>query len=52
MSPNVPISGWQKDYPATGHIKSLLHDAQTQDFPLAKEAGGKMMNHMHKKPDR
>ena len=42
------MSGWQKDYPATQHINSLLHDAQTQDFPLAKEAEGKMMHHMHK----
>ena len=30
------MSGWQKDYPATRHIDSLLHDAQTQDFPLVK----------------
>jgi rhodanese-related sulfurtransferase len=30
------MSGWQKDYPAVGHIKSLLNDAETQDFPLAK----------------
>ncbi len=43
------MSGWQKDYPAVGHIKSLLHDAQTQDFPIAKEAEGKMKHHKHKK---
>ncbi|MBI5665866.1 MAG: rhodanese-like domain-containing protein [Nitrospirae bacterium] len=42
------MSGWQKDYPATGHIKSLLNDADTQDFPLAKEAEGHMMRHGHK----
>jgi rhodanese-related sulfurtransferase len=42
------MSGWQKDYPASGHIKSLLHDAQKQDFPLAKEAEGKMMHNKHK----
>jgi len=38
------MSGWQKDYPATQHINSLLHDAQTQDFPLVKEAEGEMMH--------
>ena len=42
------MSGWQKDYPAAEHIKSLLHDAQKQDFPLAKESEGKMMHHKHK----
>ena len=42
------MSGWQKDYPASGHIKSLLHDAQKQDFPLAKEAEGKMTHKKHK----
>jgi len=34
------MSGWQKDYPATGHIMSLLNDAEKQDFPLEKEAEG------------
>jgi len=42
------MSGWQKDYPAAMHIKSLLHDAQQQDFPLAKESEGKVMHHKHK----
>lgn len=42
------MSGWQKDYPAAGHIKSLLNDAQTRDFPLEIEAEGQMMHHGHK----
>jgi rhodanese-related sulfurtransferase len=42
------MSGWQKDYPAAVHIKSLLHDAQKQDFPLVKESEGKMNHHKHK----
>jgi len=41
------MSGWQKDYPAVEHIKSLINDAQTQDFPLVKEAEGKMNHHKH-----
>jgi rhodanese-related sulfurtransferase len=46
------MSGWQKDYPASEHIKSLLHDAEAQDFPLIKETEGKMMHHKHKKHKR
>ena len=41
------MSGWQKDYPAVGHIKSLLNDAETQDFPSEKEAEGHVMRHKH-----
>ncbi len=42
------MSGWQNDYPASGHIKSLLHDPQQQDFPLIKEDEGEMEHHQHK----
>jgi hypothetical protein len=42
------MSGWQKDYPGAEHIKSLLDDAQKQDFPLTKEAEGKMIHKRHK----
>ena len=44
----IGMSGWQIDYPASGHIKSLLHDPQNQNFPLIKEAEGKMMHQQHK----
>jgi len=39
------MSGWQKDYPAVGHINLLLNDANTQDFPLVKESEGHVMSH-------
>ena len=42
------MSGWQKDYPATVHIKALLRNAQKQDFPLAKESEGTVTHHNHK----
>jgi hypothetical protein len=44
----IGMSGWQNDYPASGHLKSLLHDPQQQNFPLIKEAEGKMMHQQHK----
>ena len=42
------MSGWQKDYPAAGHVKMLIHAPNNQNFPLVKEAEGHMMNHRHK----
>jgi rhodanese-related sulfurtransferase len=43
------MSGWQKDYPATGHVKMLINAAGKMDFPLDKEDEGHMMDHKHKK---
>ncbi len=47
------MSGWQKDYPAVGHVNMLINAAATMDFPLEKEAEGHMMehkmDHRHKK---
>ena len=43
------MSGWQKDYPATGHVNMLINAAGKMDFPLDKEAEGHMMDHKHKK---
>jgi rhodanese-related sulfurtransferase len=42
------MSGWQKDYPAVGHVNMLINAAKKMDFPLAKEAEGKMMHQKHK----
>ena len=42
------MSGWQKDYPATSHVKMLIHAPGNMDFPLAKEAEGHLMHHDHK----
>lgn len=41
------MSGWQKDYPAVGHIKMLIHAPDNMDFPLKKEAEGQMIHHKH-----
>jgi len=30
------MSGWQKDYPATGHIDMLINAADSMNFPLEK----------------
>lgn len=47
------MSGWQKDYPATGHVNMLINAANTMDFPLEKEADGHLtdhkVDHKHKK---
>ncbi len=43
------MSGWQKDYPAVNHVKSLIHAPQKEDFPLHQEAKGHMMRHKHGK---
>ena len=43
----IDMSGWQNDYPASGHIKSLLHDPAQQNFPLIKEDEGIMMHQEH-----
>ena len=42
------MSGWQKAYPATGHVKMLIHDPDNMDFPLEKEEEGHMMHQKHK----
>jgi len=41
------MSGWQKDYPASGHVKMLIHAPDNLDLPLEKEAEGHMMDHKH-----
>jgi hypothetical protein len=43
------MSGWQKDYPAAGHVNMLINAADKMDFPLEKEADGHVMDHKHKK---
>jgi rhodanese-related sulfurtransferase len=43
------MSGWQKDYPAVGHINMLLNAADKMDFPLEKETEGHMMDQEHMK---
>ncbi|UCH81819.1 MAG: hypothetical protein JSW20_04135 [Nitrospiraceae bacterium] len=43
------MSGWQKDYPATGHINMLINAPAKMDFPLEKEAEGHRMDHKQKK---
>ncbi len=45
---NMGMSGWQKDYPAVGHVKMLINAPNNMDFPLAKEAKGHIMNHKDK----
>jgi rhodanese-related sulfurtransferase len=42
------MSGWQKDYPAAGHLKMLINAPNVMDFPLIKEAEGHMMHNKHK----
>jgi 3-mercaptopyruvate sulfurtransferase SseA len=42
------MSGWQKDYPAVGHISMLINAANKMEFPLEKEAEGTMKHHKHK----
>jgi len=42
------MSGWQRDYPATGHVKMLIHAPDNMDFPLEKEAEGQIIHHKHK----
>jgi rhodanese-related sulfurtransferase len=42
------MSGWQKDYPAVGHVKMLIDAPKNMDFPLTKEAEGNMMHNKHK----
>lgn len=42
------MSGWQKDYPATGHVKMLIHAPDNMEFPLEQEAEGHMMHQKHK----
>jgi len=42
------MSGWQKDYPATGHVNMLINATKKMNFPIEKEAEGKMMHHRHK----
>ncbi len=42
------MSGWQKDYPAVGHVNMLIHAPEKMDFPLEKEEAGHMMRHNHK----
>jgi len=42
------MSGWQKDYPATGHVKMLFHAPDSMEFPLEKEAEGHVMHQGHK----
>jgi len=43
------MSGWQKDYPAVGHVNMLINATGKMDFPLKKEADGHVMDHKHKK---
>ncbi len=43
------MSGWQKDYPAVGHVNMLINAASNMDFPLEKETEGHVMDHKHKK---
>ena len=43
------MSGWQKDYPATGHINMLINAPAKMNFPLEKEAEGHIMEHEKKK---
>ncbi len=42
------MSGWQKDYPATSHLKMLIHAPDNMEFPLEQEAEGHMMHQKHK----
>jgi rhodanese-related sulfurtransferase len=42
------MSGWQKNYPAVGHVNMLINAPKKMDFPLEKEAEGKMMHHKGK----
>ncbi len=42
------MSGWQNDYPASAHIKSLLHEPQQKNLPLIKETEAEMMHQQHK----
>ena len=39
------MSGWQKDYPAVGHVNMLINAAKKMDFPLEKEAEQGSMHH-------
>jgi len=41
------MSGWQKDYPAVGHVKMLIHAPDNMDFPLEKETEGHIMHRTH-----
>lgn len=41
------MSGWQKDYPAVGHVNMLIHAPDNVSFPLEKEAEGSVMHHKH-----
>ena len=43
------MSGWQKQYPAAGHVNMLINAADKMDFPLEKEAEGHVMDNEHKK---
>ncbi len=42
------MSGWQKNYPAAGHVNMLMNAPKKMDFPLEKETEGKMMHHKGK----
>ncbi len=42
------MSGWQKDYPAVGHVNMLINATNKMAFPIEKEAEGKMMHQKHK----
>jgi rhodanese-related sulfurtransferase len=42
------MSGWQKNYPAAGHVNMLMNAPKKMDFPLEKESEGKMMQHKGK----
>lgn len=39
------MSGWQKDYPAAGHVNMLINAAQKMNFPIEKTNEGGMNNH-------
>ncbi len=41
------MSGWQKDYPATGHVNGLINAAREREYPLEKEHEG--ISHQNKR---
>ncbi len=42
------MSGWQKNYPAAGHVNMLMNAPNKLDFPLEMKTEGEMMHHKHK----
>ena len=42
------MSGWQKKYPAAGHVNMLINAPEKMDFPLEREVEGRMMHRKSK----